>query len=102
MVSRNGYDDIFYSGEIIKTTNGCLNWDPQSTSVTVHLHSVYFTDSNTGWAVGDSGTIIKTINGGATWVSEYSGTVEILHGIHMISATLGWIVGDIGTILKYS
>ena len=28
------------------------------------LHSTYFIDSNTGWAVGSSGTILKTTDGG--------------------------------------
>lgn len=32
-----------------------------------HLHSIFFSDVQTGWAVGDSATILKTNNGGNTW-----------------------------------
>jgi len=33
-------------------------------------HSVYFTDKNTGWAVGYNGTILHTTNGGVTFIEE--------------------------------
>ena len=32
-----------------------------------YLYSVYFTDANTGYAVGEGGTILKTTNGGGTF-----------------------------------
>jgi hypothetical protein len=34
------------------------------------LSSVFFTDANTGYAVGDSGTILKTYNGGIFWTAS--------------------------------
>jgi photosystem II stability/assembly factor-like uncharacterized protein len=45
--------------------NGALaQWTVLSSDTIDHLHSVCFTDANTGYAVGVSGTIIKTTNGG--------------------------------------
>lgn len=32
-----------------------------------HLHSIFFSDNQTGWAIGDSATILKANNGGNTW-----------------------------------
>jgi len=36
----------------------------------LRLSSIYFIDSNTGWAVGDDETIIKTTNGGNDWMYQ--------------------------------
>jgi photosystem II stability/assembly factor-like uncharacterized protein len=43
------------------------------------LSSVYFTDSNTGWAVGDAGTILRTTDGGNRWISQSSGATDNLY-----------------------
>ena len=64
------------------------------------LSSVYFTDSNTGWAVGEDGVIIKTSDGGISWVRQTSGTTEILQSIYFIESKTGWAVGLQGTIIK--
>jgi hypothetical protein len=42
------------------------------------LYSVYFTDANTGYAVGLNGTILKTTNGG-TGYSDLSFTSKTLN-----------------------
>ncbi|MDH3268545.1 MAG: YCF48-related protein, partial [Ignavibacteria bacterium] len=64
------------------------------------LYSVYFTDANTGFAVGESGKIIKTTNGGMNWDSQISGTSDRLSSIFFYESNTGWIVGNNGTILK--
>ena len=40
-------------------------WFPQNSFTTNNLNSVYFTNANTGYAVGDTGTILKTTDGGS-------------------------------------
>jgi hypothetical protein len=62
------------------------------------LYSVYFIDSNTGWAVGSYGTILKATDGGENWISQISGTSH--RSVYFIDSNTGWIVGDGGTILK--
>ena len=42
------------------------------------LNGVFFTDANTGTAVGDVGTIIRTTNGGTNWTCQSSGTTHVL------------------------
>ena len=89
---------------IILLTFNILNaqWDTQNSGVTVCLNSVYFTDINTGYAVGDSGTVIKTIDGGTNWFIQVSGTNRRLNSVKLIDNNIGIIVGDTGTILKTS
>jgi photosystem II stability/assembly factor-like uncharacterized protein len=64
------------------------------------LFSIYFTDINTGYAVGDSGAILKTINGGATWIKDSSGTTIPLTSVYFPDANVGYAVGWWGIILK--
>ncbi|MEZ4823014.1 MAG: T9SS type A sorting domain-containing protein [Ignavibacteria bacterium] len=54
----SGLQDIYYS------SNGGLNWTTQTTDHLVKYNGIYFIDSLTGWAAGDSGIILKTTTGG--------------------------------------
>jgi photosystem II stability/assembly factor-like uncharacterized protein len=64
------------------------------------LSSVWFTNANTGYAVGDSGTILKTINAGSTWITLSSGTTNNLLSVYFTGTDTGYVVGAKGTILK--
>jgi len=44
-------------------------WVPQYSGISYNLNSVYFTDSNTGYAVG-AYTILKTSDGGTNWLTQ--------------------------------
>lgn len=57
------------------------------------LKSVYFTDTNTGYAVGYYGTIIKTIDGGEQWTVLNSGTQCILESVYFINPETGFACG---------
>lgn len=57
----------YMGGAILKTVNGGLNlsgWIIPTFSYSSALNSVYFTDAETGYVVGDGGTILKTTDGG--------------------------------------
>lgn len=57
-----------YGTQILKTTNGGLNWDTSFYSTeNVFLRNVLFLDSLTGFMAGTPANIIKTTNGGANW-----------------------------------
>jgi len=64
------------------------------------LHSVHFSDDNTGYAVGDVGTIIKTLDGGTTWTVLTSGTTDRFNSAYFPDVNTGYVVGDSGTIVK--
>ncbi|TAJ98436.1 MAG: hypothetical protein EPO39_18285, partial [Candidatus Manganitrophaceae bacterium] len=50
-------DDLLSPGTVTKQTSGVLT----------DLSDIYFSDLNSGWAVGKNGTILFTSNGGTTW-----------------------------------
>jgi hypothetical protein len=71
----------------------------QSNGSTGLLKGIFFTDANTGWAVGAGGVILHTSDGGAGWIGQASGTTGSLYGVHFSDANVGWVVGDFGAIL---
>jgi photosystem II stability/assembly factor-like uncharacterized protein len=59
---------------LYKSSNGGLNWttDRPGISPNKYIRSVYFTNQNTGWVVGDWGEILKTTNSGNVFASNIS------------------------------
>jgi photosystem II stability/assembly factor-like uncharacterized protein len=81
--------------------NGTIaQWIPQNSGTSNNLNYVYFTDADTGYAIGDSGTILKTTDGGDNWSIQSSGLLKSLRSVFFTSSNEGYIVGDSGTILK--
>lgn len=68
-------------------------WYQLNSGTTNHLNSVFFTDENTGYVVGNNGTILKTNDGGDTWAPKISGTNSTLASVFFPSADTGYIVG---------
>lgn len=56
------------------------------------INSVYFADSNTGWAVGDSAQVFKTTNGGKNWTKQLVG-INNYYSVNFIDSNTGWAVG---------
>ena len=48
---------------ILKTIDGGNKWTKLNSVTNEQLNSIFFTDANTGYAVGNNGTILKTTNG---------------------------------------
>jgi photosystem II stability/assembly factor-like uncharacterized protein len=65
------------------------------------LHSIHFTDENTGWAAGcsyhnwtpDTGYIIKTTNGGDNWSVLIMDSSYTYRDVYFIDEDNGWAVG---------
>ena len=96
---------------ILKTTNGGADWVNQSSGIPDqytsisndfidNLYSVYFTNADTGYAVGDSGRIIKTTDGGTNWIRQTSGTTSTLNSVFFVGRDTGYVAGSNGIILK--
>lgn len=82
---------------------GSAQWVKQTTSFTFYtLFSVYFTDPDTGYAVGyyNTGAILKTPDGGNTWVDITPGVIQLCYSVFFTGMDTGYIVGDSGLILK--
>jgi uncharacterized repeat protein (TIGR01451 family)/CSLREA domain-containing protein len=73
-------------------------WVDQSPGGPDIYASVFFVDTNTGWAVGDNGTILKTTDGGGLWSPQTSGTSKDLNSVFFVDANTGWTVGENGEI----
>ena len=82
-----GYEIITFSGDEGWTVRG------KYTSTVRSLNSVFFTDANTGYAVGSNGTIEKTTDGGVTWTDEYSGTSDDLYSVFFTDPDTGYAAG---------
>ncbi|MBE0662662.1 MAG: T9SS type A sorting domain-containing protein [Bacteroidales bacterium] len=81
--------------------NGAMaQWFPQNSGTTSNLNSVYFTDADRGYAVGDSGIILKSIDGGNNWAIQSSGTFANLFSVQFTDSLTGYAVGDSSIILK--
>jgi len=75
-------------------------WYQLNSGTTNHLNSVFFTDENTGYAVGENGTILKTTNGGDTWILQNTSTNNDLNSVFFINEDIGYAVGHYSTFLK--
>jgi photosystem II stability/assembly factor-like uncharacterized protein len=85
----------FATGDVVWTQR-------DSGTTTSNLQSVFFTDANTGWAVGQAGYVRKTIDGGKTWVAQTTSTFQI-NGVYFFDANHGWCVGGTaGTLCETS
>jgi photosystem II stability/assembly factor-like uncharacterized protein len=84
---------------ILKTVDGGLNWDNlQTGTYGCSFNSIYFTDKNTGYAVGGDfeGLIIKTKDAGLTWFAQEivgAGYLEQLTSVFFPVSDTGYIAG---------
>ena len=76
--------------------NGGDNWVQKSS---VSSTSIYFSDINNGWAVGEGGSIVKSTDGGETWITKEIGTTNDLNCVKFYNSNLGMCVGNAGTVL---
>lgn len=77
-----------------------LGFQSLSSGVTNNIFSTYFTDVNTGYAVGSYGMIIKTTNAGTNWFPLNSNTSDALRSVYFFNSSTGYAVGGNGVILK--
>jgi photosystem II stability/assembly factor-like uncharacterized protein len=77
-------------GYIRKTTDGGT-WTKKLATPSRSVNSVFFIDSNTGWAVGDLGLIVKSTNSGDNWQSITLNT-DTLIDLEFINPNTGWCI----------
>ena len=68
-------------------------WFSQNSGTSETLNDVFFINSLTGWAVGDTGIIIKTTNGGINWFRQYNPNDKELLAVRFLNENTGWAVG---------
>lgn len=84
---------------ILFTVNSVIaQWVIQNSGTTKQLKSVYFTDVNTGYAVGDDNTggggiILKTTNGGIDWITQMVEDSLAFNSVFFTDTNTGYVVG---------
>jgi photosystem II stability/assembly factor-like uncharacterized protein len=93
---------LIYLFVICLMFNGHINatWITQASGIQYGLSSVYFVNSNVGWAAGQLGTIVKTNNAGGFWNPQNSGTSVDIFRIAFLNSQTGWFCGVGGVIKK--
>jgi len=86
-------------------TSGYSQWTELNSGTTKNLTSIYFVDTNTGYAVGGtlsspSGIILKTTNAGIDWIIQTASLNYRINSVFFTSFDVGYVVGMDGTILK--
>jgi photosystem II stability/assembly factor-like uncharacterized protein len=88
-------------GEIFRTTNGGLNWSRVLLDSNFRCHGFFFTDNNTGFAVGGSYSMIayiyKTTDNGINWQNITPSNIHSsLFNIVFTNSNTGYLGGIFG------
>jgi photosystem II stability/assembly factor-like uncharacterized protein len=86
-------------GTLISTSNAGMNWS----AITGNKNSLkgsFFTDSYSGYSVGERGEVLKTKDGGLKWSELNKFTTKFLNSVFFINNNTGYVAGDSGAIFK--
>lgn len=76
-----------------KTEDGGVTWITQKSGVQNSIHSLFFLNSDTGWAVGKN-PILKTLDGGKSWKAMTEATGDNFYSVFFSNRDTGWVVGN--------
>jgi photosystem II stability/assembly factor-like uncharacterized protein len=103
-ISKVGVDKLVAVGEHghILLSSDAVNWQQAKVPLQTTLTSVFFINSELGWAVGHDATILNTVDGGLTWqIQQYKPELEKpLLDILFTSATEGVAIGAYGLLFR--
>lgn len=113
-VFMNDYDTYWPSdnNQFIRLTNFQLYGDISeqkywyfdaeviSNNIPEYMLSVYFLNTQEGYACGETGTIYKTTNGGVDWVEDYTDEIP-LWMMQFVNDNVAYAVGNDGLMLKH-
>src|SRR5262249_54643241 len=92
---------------ILTTRDAGSTWTREASNTIFNLNAVWFTDQDSGWAVGNSGMAVHTTNGGASGTAlPYPPSAHPKGGFFVdpppgrACAPTGWAVGNAGAILR--
>jgi photosystem II stability/assembly factor-like uncharacterized protein len=86
-------------GNLVKTTNGGLNWNKLTCPDTANIWGIKFMNANTGYMVGDYYSFMKTTNGGLTWSYTSFGDMA-MSAICFTDSNTAYIAGYEGYLAK--
>jgi photosystem II stability/assembly factor-like uncharacterized protein len=79
--------------QVMKSTNGGLNWTAYNTGVDAEFYALSMINANTGYMSGQYSKVMKTTDGGQNWVSKTnaSGSNYSLYSCKFINENTGWV-----------
>lgn len=93
-------------GTLRYTSNGGVTWTAQNVGSTAYVETVWFLDTQNGWAGGGygggQGFISRTTNGGINWTIQTIPTSSHIRQIQFINNQIGFATTVGGTFLKTS
>lgn len=93
---------VYGDGVVLKTTNGGVNWNSSTTSITSQYTAMSFVNDSIGFLIGTGGVILKTVDGGGNWLIQNSPTNKSLTSVDFVDSLHGVIVGRDAQILRTS
>jgi photosystem II stability/assembly factor-like uncharacterized protein len=98
---------VGHDGLIMRTENGGVSWNVQTSNVTNVLEGNDYTTyidlsgnpQTVNIAVGENGVILKSVDNGNTWEIKQSNTLEHLMSVYVVNPNYIMICGANGTIL---
>jgi photosystem II stability/assembly factor-like uncharacterized protein len=91
---------VGYGGEILKSSNGGMNWLQQASPSTKDLNDIHIINTGLGFICGDSGIVLKTENAGQTWTEIQTPTFNMLESIWCVNDEIIIAAGNFGTVLR--
>lgn len=88
-----------YGQVILKTTDSSDTWDVVPMNALNFLQDVAFSDSASGWAVGNCGKIFRTTDQGVTWFLQNPNVYNSFKSISVINDTLCHVAGMCGMLV---
>ena len=79
---------------------GKNNWSQLATTTNLNLNSLYFCNSEEGYAVGEKGTIIRTSDAGYTWQKITPPDSITFHDVYFANSQTGFVIGEKGRIFQ--
>ncbi|MCU1267667.1 MAG: hypothetical protein JWM21_3985 [Acidobacteria bacterium] len=73
-------------------TASAATWSRQTSGTLGWLHSVFFLNQKTGWAVGSKGALLMTTDSGVTWKIQPRPTEDSLQDVYFQDDQIGWLV----------
>ncbi|MBK9333900.1 MAG: hypothetical protein IPM96_16195 [Ignavibacteria bacterium] len=88
-------------GNVLKTTNGGLNWELKLVDQNIQILGMFFYDSELGFVTGtDNGKVYRTSDGGNSWSVLLNAGVTAMWDIDFPTRHTGFAVGLNGRIYK--
>jgi len=88
---------VGYNGTIIHSEgDNLIKWHEQESGTEKMLLSVFFIDTENGWAVGQDETILRTTNGGQDWINISGIGSEHYFSVYFLDENNGWLAAAAG------